>query len=311
MKHKYTPIICIYGPTASGKTELSEKLGAFLKDFVFVNMDMGQLYQHLKIGTARPTFANNVNASLFGVIQKPCNVDAVWYRSQVEQAIIGLDENTIPILVGGSGFYLKNLLFSLDEIKKTNLMEKNNQKYSWELLQSIDPKRADMVHPNDFYRIKRSIDIYYDHGVMPSERKFQWNPIRTRIIIVWLNRNNDDLLTRIKNRYKSMINDGFEAEVADLMDQERWEHFLKEKKIIGYPLMIDYLKGIIDKRTRDEGIIHQTYAYAKRQMVFWKSLTKTITTYNQDGPKVTIFEPNDYYNASNLFDEIYQCIVKK
>ena len=281
MMQKDPFIIVIYGPTGVGKTDLALKLGSHLPVEI-INMDVGQLYTPLSIGTAKPDWRSSPIAHhLFDVISAPINITAVRYRALVEEKIKAIQaRGNIPLLVGGSGFYLKSLLFPPSEQSTSIGID---EKYStitdsvalWNELHAVDQLRAQAIHPHDSYRIKRALTIWEKTGRLPSEQKPIYDPVAP-LFIVHLTREREQLYQRINERVHAMIDQGWVDEVAQLKDTP-WEPFLLTKKLIGYDDILDYLAG---KRTPErwtqtvDAIQKKSRHYAKRQETMWRGIIK-------------------------------------
>ncbi len=287
MKHKRLFCIIIYGPTASGKTELACRIAKEIPAEI-INMDMGQLYQPLSIGTAKPDWRNEpVEHHLFDVITQPKHFSVSRYRQKVKELIeVICKKNKIPILVGGSGFYFSSLLFPPQVAKTQHTFDSNKSNEElWLQLYEIDQKRAKQIHVNDRYRIERALAIWYETGKKPSLFKPPFDPV-ANFLIVWLDRDKKELHKRIEQRTNQMIQEGWIEEVEDL--DERWQQFLKKKQLIGYNDIIDFLntdKSLKDREKLLHNIIAKTKAYAKRQKTFWSMLNKKIIHVQQIQPK--------------------------
>ncbi len=275
------------GPTAVGKSDFVNRLTDQAPElFAIINGDMGQLYTPLSIGTAKPDWKNQAVAHyLFDVIEKPHNYTVSEYRQAVVQCLEKVwSAGKIPIIVGGSGFYLKSLFFppqdldfkyTPEEVVNVNL--KNNEQKTpqelWQELYAIDPERATTIHMHDVYRVERALTIWYTTGIKPSEAGPLYTP-PGNYIFLHLTREREELYTRINARTKLMIEQGWIDEVKSL--SSAWRSFLREKRLIGYPEIIEFLEDSISKQELVESISMQTRAYAKRQETFWKSLKKQL-----------------------------------
>lgn len=272
----HTPIIAICGPTGVGKTDFVDIL-ADRFPIEIINMDVGQLYQELTIGTAKPAWRTHpVTHHLFDSIATPTDTTVALYRKNVAQLISEIRKrNRIPVLVGGSLFYLKSLLFQVQEGKTIPLFDQtDNPKTLWALLNDRDPIRAQAIGPTDVYRLQRALALLQS-GYTPSECAPLYNPIAPSIVL-FLNRNRADLYERINARTDVMMQQGWLQEVRGLTPD--WWAFLKRKRLIGYNELIDYLQ---DEETQSldmviEKIKQRTRNYAKKQICFWRSLREQV-----------------------------------
>lgn len=273
-------VLIITGPTASGKTALSELVARDYPSEI-INADMGQFYTPLSIGTAKPTLSTLFYpAHGFNLLNEPRDLSVVAYRSFVVDLVHQIrTRNQLPVLVGGSLFYLKSLFFPPiePESKITSLSPKLGGARSWQALYEIDPDRAARIHPNDGYRIGRALDLWYATGVKPSCYKPVFNPpFKAHIIFMCPERK--QLHENIKKRVNVMLQQGWIEETEVLIGTD-WEPFLQKKGLIGYPVLIDWIKQ--GKRVDTfESVVAKieldTLAYAKRQVTFWKSFVKQL-----------------------------------
>lgn len=274
------PIIIITGPTGSGKTDFSIKLAEAISGEI-INADMGQMYMHLTIGTAKPDWRNDtIPHHLFDFLDVPVSYTAAAYRKEVNRIVHDIEQrDKVPIVVGGSGFYIQSLLWNFKEItKKESLLRDDINAASftneelWQILQQRDPARAMKIHVNDRYRITRALQII-EQGLIPSELKPIFEPIRP-FVIINIMRDTKDLEERIALRLDIMLRGGWIEEVAQLTSE--WKSFVHEKKIIGYDVIIDYLENKITFSKMRDLIFFATKQYAKRQRTFWRGLKKKI-----------------------------------
>jgi tRNA dimethylallyltransferase len=146
----------------------------------------------------------------------------------------------------------------------------------WQLLHAIDPQRALKIHPNDTYRIERALDIWRTTGQLPSSFEPVFDPVGD-CLVLFLDRDTDDLKRRIAQRAGIMIDEGWIQEVKNL--SPAWRAFASEK-LIGYR----EIEQLVDRETyTDEDvqgtintITSRTYTYARRQRIFWRGLKKDL-----------------------------------
>lgn len=180
----------------------------------------------------------------------------------------------VPVLVGGSLFYIKSLFFPPSYIAPHTQVPHHGDAYTlWNQLYQVDPERANAIHPHDTYRVKRALAIWYTTGYKPSLFTPQFEP-PSSAYITFLTRNRDDLYHRIDQRVYTMLEAGWLEEVEHL--SETWKTFLQQKHILGYPEIIAYLNDHISYEALVEQIQKKTRSYAKRQITFWRSLEKQL-----------------------------------
>ncbi|KIX85024.1 hypothetical protein J120_03670 [candidate division TM6 bacterium JCVI TM6SC1] len=304
----HIPLIIIYGPTASGKTDLSYDLAEYLENEPqIINADLGQCYTPCTIGTAKPVppYMRAIPHHLFNIIDEPQNISVATYQ---EKCLLALEQayaqGGTPVIVGGSGFYIKSLFFPFTH-KSPQLQAplRIHQDTTWEELHRVDPLRASQIHPNDTYRITQALSLWHTTHKLPSEHKPTWAPVSRSIKIIYTHRDRADLYNRINTRTRIMIQNGWFEEIKNLASSN-WNSFLQTKKLIGYDdlLKIAHLDHVPEKVT--EEISQKTRHYAKRQITFWNSLKKNINT---------ALESNSHYNIdiielnlSNIEPENYK-----
>ena len=266
-------VLIVIGPTGVGKTDFVDTLAEQFSIEV-INGDMGQMYAPFAIGTAKPNWKKAlVPHHLFDILSDPIYFSAKKYRDLVMALIQKIwDKNKVPVIVGGSSFYLLSLFFP--PLESGGVPPVYPDTDIWKQLYAIDPKRAQQIDPHDTYRIKRALDIWYATGIAPSCYVPEFDPFAS-CHIVWLSRDRKDLYDRINKRVESMMRAGWIAEVQSLVASE-WEPFLRKKKIIGYDLIFDYLAGVFTQKELLERIQKKIRNYAKRQITFWRSFKEKL-----------------------------------
>jgi tRNA dimethylallyltransferase len=310
-------LLIISGPTASGKTDLSLQIAENVPAEI-INADVGQFYEPLSVGTAKPDWqSQEVNHHLFDILDEPKDLSVVKYRELVLQKANEIWQNDkLPILVGGSLFYLKSLYFPPKDFQKEQegkeerkvLLTKiaDTQRTWWDVLNKIDSIRAKELHPNDEYRIKRALQIWQKTGVLPCEYKPEFSP-KFNSLFVFINFEREILYQRINTRTVEMMKEGWIEEAQELIDTE-WEKFLHAKGLIGYSEIFEWIKE--GEKAEDiplliEIIQQQTRQYAKRQITFWNGL-KILLQKNKDKTKFSC----NTLEISNLEKSIFLQIKK-
>lgn len=274
-------MLIIYGPTGVGKSDFALSIAKHIPAEI-INMDVGQLYVPFSIGTAKPDWRNHPTPHhLFDSINEPIHYTVVDYRKAVLEKIDQIRKRgALPILVGGSGFYLKSLFFPLADFShvESSCITIESKETLWDTLHTIDPERASMMQPQDTYRIQRALQVWLQTGIKPSLYKPCYNNIFGDYHIIYLTRERSDLYARINQRVHDMFAAGWLEEVVSFLDTP-WIPFIEQKKLIGYNEICDYLKhgntDVYDAMiTR---IQKRTRVYARRQEIFWRMLSKNIT----------------------------------
>lgn len=274
--------LIITGPTGVGKTEFVDSVVSSIPSEI-VNLDLGQFYEPFGIGTAKPDWAMHpVKHHLFDIIKEPKNYTVVQYRDAVISKVEEIwAKGKLPILVGGSGFYLLSLFYPPVESEAKGTLRSST---SWDELNMLDPERARQIKKSDTYRIQRAIDIARS-GKTPSELKPKFNPFCSAKIIV-LHRGREELYSRINARTIEMLKEGWVKEVCGLSSE--WKQFLLEKKLIGYDDVIEYLNGKISKEVLVEIIRKKTRNYAKRQLTFFRMLERKLAEEKESEKDVSL-----------------------
>jgi tRNA dimethylallyltransferase len=275
--------IIIVGPTAVGKTDIAVALSSDLP-IEIINADVGQLYTPLTIGTAKPDWqAQPVPHHLFDVCSAPENFTVLQFRIRVMATMREIwQRGNMPVLVGGSGFYLKSLLFPPHENSvATDDVELHGD---WKDLQAIDPERAKQLHPNDLYRIQRALALWRQTGKLPSTLKPNFAPVAPFDCFI-LMRDRQELYERIDKRVELMLDAGWIEETKKLLGTP-WEPFLMKKKIIGYDFIIQYLHDKMSKAALIAAIAQETRNYAKRQITFFRSFVEQIDVGLQENSSI-------------------------
>ncbi|HJM68658.1 MAG TPA: tRNA (adenosine(37)-N6)-dimethylallyltransferase MiaA [Candidatus Babeliales bacterium] len=277
-------VLIITGPTGVGKSGFVDQIATSVSCEI-INIDVGQLYQPLTIGTAKPDWRSAaIPHHLFDLLDTPRNISVTEYRGILTRLIeVIIQRGNLPILVGGSGFYINSLFFPPRTLIKRNLDQpiltttQDNTHSLWEQLHEIDPDRAAQIHKNDRYRIERALDIWNNEKQKPSEFTPTFEPIAPAVI-GFVNRDRAELYGRINRRTVEMITEGWPEEVMDLMGTE-WEEFLKQKKLIGYDDLLQYFALPREEQNMDriiEVIQKKTRHYAKRQCTYNTMLIKKL-----------------------------------
>jgi tRNA dimethylallyltransferase len=278
----YPRVAVLLGPTAVGKTAVALTLAKALGAEI-VSADSLQVYRELDIGTAKPTEAERgrVPHHLLDVAAPPEPYDAARYLLEGRAALAELHYRGVPpLVVGGTGLYLKALLHGLflegspaagvreglrAELQDLGLPELHRR------LASLDPTAAARLHPQDTYRILRALEVVTATGRPLSEfwaaHRFRDCPYR--VLKLGLNLPREELNQRIEARVEVMLAQGWLDEVEGLLS--RYSPDLKPLKAIGYRHLINYLLGRWGREEALELLKRDTRRYAKRQLTWFKA----------------------------------------
>ena len=162
-----------------------------------------------------------------------------------------------------------------------------------------DPERARQIHPHDRYRIVRALALWHS-GSVPSKQVPLFDP-PGRCYFYYLVRERAELYDRINKRVRQMFDAGWVDEVQHL--DASWRTFLRRKKLIGYPEIIDYLEtGTLTFEQLVDEISRKTRAYAKRQITFWRMLQKKLLAAD---PEKKVLSTVAELNLTGVADEVY------
>ncbi|MGE5558276.1 MAG: tRNA (adenosine(37)-N6)-dimethylallyltransferase MiaA [Bacillota bacterium] len=303
-------VVAIMGPTAVGKTELSLRLGKAFQGEI-ISVDSRQVYRYLDIGTAKPGLEqrNQIPHHLIDVALPTEQYTVGRFQSDAAVLISEISgRKKLPFLVGGTGLYFKAILegFNLpgppvNLALRKHLMEEHEKQggsYLYDMLARIDPETARQIHPNDTYRIIRSLEIYKTAGIPVSLQKRK-NGGAYRAIKIGLLRERDELYRRINTRVELMYEQNLPGEVKNLC-RMGYSHGRGFQKTIGYPETLWFLMG---ESTLDEAkriTAHKTRNYAKRQLTWFKR-EKGIRWFNlTNQPPDKIFKEIFWYIAGEL-----------
>lgn len=275
-------VIVIVGPTAVGKTKLSIDLAKVFRSEI-ISGDSMQVYQSMDIGTGKVTATEKAGIPHYMIdIKRPDEpFSAAEYQVLVQTYIQEINQkNHIPILVGGSGLYIQSVLYDYDfsnrkrNIEITKMLEKRLKEEGidvlYEELNHIDKEQAEKIHPNNYRRVIRALEVYESTGLTMSEyHKQQTTSPNYNHFIIGLEMDRKTLYNQINNRVDSMIQQGLIHEVEHLYKQGYAD--CQSMKAIGYKEIILYLKGEIDLDTAIETLKRNSRRYAKRQYTWFKN----------------------------------------
>lgn len=277
-------IYSIVGPTASGKTEIGVALALHLGNAEIINCDSVQIYREIQIATAKPTpeEMRGVAHHLIDYVSPNVKYTAADWATDATAKIYEIEARAkVPILVGGTGFYLRTLRQPLFESPKTDeklrkrllrIKEKKSAEHLHKILQRVDKASAEKLYPRDYVRSMRGLEVYFQTGKRLSEmqpNREKPPEFAGRIKIYALNPPRDVLYEKINARTERHFEKGLVEEVK-LLREKGVKDNGNALGAHGYRRVCEYLRG---ERTL-ESAIEQTKQdvrnYAKRQMSWFR-----------------------------------------
>ena len=276
-------IICIAGPTASGKTDLSIALAKEL-DGEIISCDSMQVYRYMDIGTAKPTPAERANIPHYMLdVADPNDAFSVSRYCQMATPILEdiIARGKTAIVVGGTGLYMDALIRGnafapypatgrreeLEAIAATQGIEK-----VIEMLRKVDPESAARLHPSDQKRIIRAIEVYLETGKSITQHNLETQAVPPRFRATWFalqDENRQDLYARIDRRVDKMLEMGLLDEINSLFQMGISEK-ATAMQAIGYKEFTDYMAGNCSLDEAVAQVQQSSRHYAKRQLTWFR-----------------------------------------
>ncbi|GFI47269.1 tRNA dimethylallyltransferase [Lachnospiraceae bacterium] len=276
-------LIILTGPTAVGKTALSIQLAKRIGGEI-VSADSMQVYKYMDIGSAKITKEEmeGVPHHLIDVLEPSEEFHVFRFQEMAKEAIEGIyGRGHIPILAGGTGFYIQAVLYDIDFSEEKNqtavrrelegqAREKGNL-YLHNCLREVDPVSAELIHPNNTKRLVRALEFYQLNGGPISEhnrREREKEPFYDSRYFV-LNDERQKLYQRIDRRVDEMLAAGLVGEVARLREMG-FDKTMASMQGLGYKEMLSYLEGECTLEEAVYLIKRDTRHFAKRQLTWFR-----------------------------------------
>lgn len=275
------PLVVIVGPTAVGKSEIAVELAQKLNGEI-ISADSMQVYKYFNIGTAKltPEEQKGVPHYFIDILEPDQEFSVALYqkvaREKIEEII---KRKKLPFLVGGTGLYIQAVIdpYQFPETKGIQELRKRLQRIwtegrgeeLFQELQKIDPVTAKRIHPNDFRRISRALEVYYLTGTPISHFQQKRFDSPYKLAMIGLIRSRPDLYRRIENRVDLMFKKGIVEETKSILARGYDQH-LKPFQSLGYKQVIGYLNGEYDLAAAIELTKKATRNYAKRQLTWFR-----------------------------------------
>ncbi len=277
------PLVILTGPTAVGKTKASIGLAKAIGGEI-ISADSMQVYKQMDIGSAKikPSEMEEIPHYLLDILEPDEEFHVVLFQQMAKQAIQKIyEKGKIPIIVGGTGFYIQAVLYDIDfsenekdtsyreELEK--LAQTKGAEYLHDRLREVDEKSAQDIHANNVKRVIRALEYFHQTGEKISEhneeQRKKVSPYNFSYFV--LNDEREHLYERINLRVDQMINEGLVREVQSLKEKG-YTRDMVSMQGLGYKEMLDYLDNKCSLEGAVEIIKRDTRHFAKRQITWFK-----------------------------------------
>jgi len=307
-------IYAVAGPTASGKTALAVEVALGLGGEV-INFDSVQIYRGIEIATAKPSIEERrgVPHHLIDYVDPNINYTAAdWARDAAEKIVEIEARGKIPILVGGTGFYLRTLMRPLFDSPSTDssirerlrtIKEKRGPEFLHRLLTRIDPVAADKLFARDYVRVMRALEVYFQTGERISDQqpnRAEPPEFATRIRLIVLQPPRDVLYEKINARTEAH----FTAGLVDEVKQLRAGGVKDSTNALGshaYRRVCEYLRSERTLESAIEQSKQDVRNYAKRQLTWFRRENVSLWL-NGFGDDPALFEQIEHYSKATTPD---------
>lgn len=275
-------VICVVGPTASGKTDLSQELALALNGEV-VSADSMQIYKGMDIGTGKlPVEDRKVPHWGFDLVEPGDDYSVALYQSYARDAFRNIQERgKTPILCGGTGLYIRAAIDDYDfpageqtenpvREKYTAYAQEHGNQALWDLLNQVDPNSAAVIHPNNVRRVVRAFELREEGASYAVQKEnLQHIPQAVPAVIFGISFDREPLVQRIYRRVDKMIELGLVDEVKILLEKG-FRTGITAPQAIGYKEIVEALDGRCTMDEAIEQIKIATRRYAKRQRSWFR-----------------------------------------
>ena len=277
------PLIILTGPTAAGKTDISIRLAEKLGGEI-ISADSMQVYRRMDIGTAkiRKEEMNGIPHHLIDVLEptEPFNV-SVFKELALRAADDIYSRGKIPIMVGGTGFYIQALLYDIDFSEEHSDGYRESMEHIaatsggpdklFEELRSVDPASCEIIHKNNVKKVIRALEFYHYNGTPISEhnsvQREKSSAYDSMYLVLTMDR--EKLYNRIEKRVDIMMENGLVEEVRGLIEEGLDDTYISMQGI-GYKEVYEYLKGKCTLEDAIYNIKQNTRHFAKRQLTWFR-----------------------------------------
>ena len=303
------PMVILTGPTAVGKTELSIKLAKAINGAI-ISADSMQIYKYMDIGSAKitPREMQGIKHYLVDELMPEDDFNIYRFKQMALEALEEIySEGKLPIIVGGTGFYIQGLLYDIDFTKQDvdmsyrhklqKFADENGAHALHELLKDIDPVSYETIHENNIKRVIRALE-YYEQNNEPiskhnEQERTKESPYNFAYFV--LNDMRQNLYNRIDKRVDIMMEEGLLDEIQKLKNMGYTKDMVSMQGI-GYKEMLRYLDGEYSLEDAVEKVKQESRRFAKRQLTWFRREKEVIwidkDKYDYDEGRIMMFIEN-------------------
>lgn len=280
---KKKPFIVLTGPTAVGKTALSIALAKAVNGSI-ISADSMQVYKHMDIGSAKimPEEMDGVKHYLVDEFEPDEEFHVARFTERAKECLEEIyAEGKVPVLVGGTGFYIQAVLYDIDFSKQDadgeyreeleKLAQEKGAEHLHVMLREVDPESAEAIHANNIKRVIRALEFYHLTGTKISDHneteRRKESPYNFAYFVLTDDR--AKLYERIDKRVDIMVEKGLIDEVQKLKDMG-YHREMVSMQGLGYKEILDYLDGKITFEEAIYIIKRETRHFAKRQLTWFR-----------------------------------------
>ncbi len=307
------PLIILTGPTAVGKTAVSIQLAKAVGGEI-VSADSMQIYKYMDVGTAKimPDEMEGVPHHLIDEITPDTPFHVYEFKKMAQASMEQIYERgNIPIVTGGTGFYIQALLYDIDFCDEpadhayrrelTEISEEKGAGYLHDMLRAVDEDSARSIHPHNRKRVIRALEYFHDNGVPISvhnrEQREKQSPYHFLYLVLTMDR--QKLYERINKRVDQMVRNGL-FEETEMLLAKGYTKDMVSMQAIGYKELFPYFEGSVTKEEAIEQLKQDTRHFAKRQLTWFRR--------ERD---VTFIQKDDFENDDALLRELLQLAERK
>lgn len=280
---KKKPLIILTGPTAVGKTALSVKLAKVINGSI-ISADSMQVYRGMDIGSAKVTKEEmgGIKHYLIDVLEPDEEFHVVRFQQMAKEVMAEIyQEGKIPILTGGTGFYIQSVLYDIDFTSQQEdiayrerleqLAKEQGNEVLHAMLQEVDPVSAEKIHANNVKRVIRALEFYEKTGTPISEHNEKEAAKESPYVFCYfvLNDDRQRLYDRIELRIDQMLEQGLVDEVRKLKEKGYHKEMVSMQGL-GYKEILAWLDGEISYEEAVYILKRDTRHFAKRQLTWFR-----------------------------------------